>query len=78
MVTINQSIDEKKWINFVKIKFHLNENIEWHCMQLEFNFNSISIEFKYIEWNINCFNSTKFNSNSIHIHWIKFDLFQFN
>jgi hypothetical protein len=21
MVTINQSIDEKKWINFVKIKF---------------------------------------------------------
>jgi hypothetical protein len=27
----------KKTIDFVKIKFSLNENIEWHCMQLEFN-----------------------------------------
>ncbi len=27
----------KKWIDFVKIKFHLNENIEWHCMQLGLN-----------------------------------------
>jgi hypothetical protein len=25
----------------VKIKFHLNENIEWDCMQLELNSNSI-------------------------------------
>lgn len=23
----------------VEIKFHLNETIEWHYMQLEFNFN---------------------------------------
>jgi hypothetical protein len=29
-----------KKINFVKIKFQLNENIEWHCMQLELNSNS--------------------------------------
>jgi hypothetical protein len=27
----------KKRVNFVKIKFHSNENIEWHCMQLELN-----------------------------------------
>ncbi len=31
------SIDEKIWILFWKIKFHLDENIECHCMQLEFN-----------------------------------------
>jgi len=36
----------KKRITFVKIKLHLNENIEWHFMQLEFNWiiiQSISI-----------------------------------
>jgi len=27
----------EKWNYFVKIKFHLNENIEWHGMQLELN-----------------------------------------
>ncbi len=27
----------KTRIAFVRIKFHLNENIEWHCMQLELN-----------------------------------------
>ncbi len=27
----------KTWIDFVKIKFHSNENIEWHCIQLEVN-----------------------------------------
>jgi hypothetical protein len=43
----------KKWIDFVKNKFHLNENIEWHCMQLH-----------WIEFQLN-FNSTKFNLNSI-------------
>ncbi len=39
----------KKWIAFVKIKFHLNENVEWHCMQLELNMDSffIWIEFSY-------------------------------
>jgi len=41
----------KTWIDFVKIKFHSNENIEWHCIQLEFNsilkctqFNSIQLQ----------------------------------
>jgi hypothetical protein len=32
----------KKHIDFVKIKFHLNGNIGWHCMQLEFN------EYKFL------------------------------
>jgi hypothetical protein len=27
----------KRWIDFVEIKFHSRENIEWHCMQLESN-----------------------------------------
>jgi hypothetical protein len=27
LMRINQSIDKKKWIDFVKNKFHLNENI---------------------------------------------------
>ncbi len=31
----------KKWVGFVKIVFYLIENIEWHCMQLEFSTNSI-------------------------------------
>jgi hypothetical protein len=25
----------------LEIKFHLNENIEWHCMQLELNWNTL-------------------------------------
>jgi hypothetical protein len=32
----------------MKFKFHLNENIEWHCMQLELNsnkLNQIQIQF---------------------------------
>jgi len=37
-----------KWVYFVKIKFQLNENIEWCCMQLEFRFNSI--EFEFVNW----------------------------
>jgi hypothetical protein len=33
----------KKWIDFEEIKLwcYFNENIEWNCMHLEFNFNSI-------------------------------------
>jgi hypothetical protein len=31
----------KKWVDYLEIKFHLNENIKWHCMQLEVNSNSI-------------------------------------
>jgi hypothetical protein len=56
----------KKWIHFVIIKFHLNENIEWHCMHLELEFNSNLIQLNsniligiWIELNSN---STKFNS----------------
>jgi aspartate carbamoyltransferase regulatory subunit len=29
----------KKWINFVKIKCHWCENIEWNFLQLELNWN---------------------------------------
>jgi len=46
----------KKKVDFVKIKFHLNENIEWHCMHLELNQNLLilnPIEFKYIDWHLN-------------------------
>ncbi len=25
----------KKWIDFIEVKLHSNENIEWHWMQLE-------------------------------------------
>jgi len=53
-----------KKIDVVKIKLHLNENIEWHCMQFELNWiqifwfelNWIQIfwfEFKYIEGDLN-------------------------
>ncbi len=51
----------KKWVDFVKIKFDVNENIEWHCMQLElieFVFNQV--ESKVLNW--------------IKIHWINFKL----
>jgi hypothetical protein len=34
---INDSQLMEKWIDFMKIKFHMNENIEWHYMQLELN-----------------------------------------
>jgi hypothetical protein len=37
----------------VKTKFHLNENIEWHCMQLEFN--SIQIHWMEFEFNLTFF-----------------------
>jgi hypothetical protein len=33
----------KKWIDFVETKFHLNENIGCHCMQLEMELNLIQI-----------------------------------
>jgi hypothetical protein len=38
---VTQWNDEHKWVDFVKFKFHLNENIEWSCMQLELNPNLI-------------------------------------
>ncbi len=36
----------KKWIDFVETKFHLNENIECHCMQLEMELDLIQ-NFKF-------------------------------
>jgi len=43
-----------KKIDVVKIKLHLNENIEWHCMQFELNWIQIFwFEFKYIEGDFN-------------------------
>jgi hypothetical protein len=45
-----RSINEKK-IDFVKSKLHLNENIEWHCMQFELNWIRIflNLNLKKIE-----------------------------
>jgi len=42
----------KKKIDFVTIKFHLNENIEWHLHATWY-----WIEFKYIEWKLNSIES---------------------
>jgi hypothetical protein len=40
----------KKEIGFnVKIKFHLNESIKWHCMQIKFNWNGFQIDGEGIE-----------------------------
>lgn len=45
-----------KWWKKLEIKFNLNENIEWHCKQLElnsnlidFSLNSIELKFNWIE-----------------------------
>ncbi len=44
----------KTWIDFVQIKFHSNENIEWHCsMHLNLNWNSIWFNLDLIESNSN-------------------------
>jgi len=68
MVTITHIINDnerwKKWIDLVEIKFYLNENIKWHCMQFEMNSIEIkvslnSIEFKFLNWTW--------------IHWFKFE-----
>ncbi len=38
----------KNWIDFVKMKFQLNKNIEWHCMQLALNWIYVNwTEFKF-------------------------------
>jgi hypothetical protein len=37
----------KNYNDFVKIKFYSHENIEWHCMQLEFKLNWIEFESIY-------------------------------
>jgi hypothetical protein len=42
----------KNQIDFVKIKFHPNENIKWNCMQFELISNStIGLRFNWIEKN---------------------------
>jgi hypothetical protein len=59
----------RKWFDFVKSKFHLSENIEWHYMQLEFNspwnglkFNGVAIPWNWIQFYLN---SVELTSNSI-------------
>jgi hypothetical protein len=32
---------------FVKIKIHLNENIDWYCIQLELNLDLFEFESKF-------------------------------
>ncbi len=52
----------KNQIDFVKIKFHPNENIKWNCMQFELNSNStIGLRFNWIE--------RKWNENWWKIYW---------
>jgi hypothetical protein len=41
----------EKWIDFVKIKFHLNENIEWYYMQFDLKFHSLQLRFNLIQFN---------------------------
>jgi hypothetical protein len=44
----------KKWINVVKIKFHINENMKWHCLKLEldwiWNLIQLKLNWIQIEW----------------------------
>jgi hypothetical protein len=52
------TINDDEMMKKMKINFHLNENIEWHCLQLELiliqiQLNLDEIEFKNIEWNSN-------------------------
>jgi hypothetical protein len=39
-----QWIDQNNWVELVKVKLYLNENIECHHMQIEWN--GIQIQFK--------------------------------
>jgi hypothetical protein len=60
-----QSTNKNKLIKkFVEINFHSNENIEWHCMQLEFKY--IETKLKYIKWNSNLI-ALKFIWNKIEL-----------
>ncbi len=60
----------KKWVDFVKIMFHLIENIEWHCMQLELNTNSIV-------WIPTCY-QTKARILNFFYSWISWPVAKFN
>jgi N-glycosylase/DNA lyase len=41
----------KEWIDFFKIKLQLNENIEWHYMHLELNWNEMKLNSNLVELN---------------------------
>ncbi len=60
----------KNWIDFVKIKFHLIETIEWHCMQLEFNPIPIELNPTPIELNPT---PIELNPISVELNWIQQD-----
>ncbi len=50
----NNNLLMRKWSNFVEIKFHSNENIKWHCIQLELNWIQIqNFILNSIQWNFN-------------------------
>jgi hypothetical protein len=75
----------KEWVDFVKSKFHLNENIEWHCTQFvltTFQFNQIP-RFNSIWVELELKNILNLNTlNAIHIQLsldsIELDLVELN
>ncbi len=57
---------------FMEIKFQLNENIPWHCMQLELIW--IEVKFSAIQVELS-FNWIEFKClNWIELNWIQFQL----
>ncbi len=70
--------DDQLWktnVDFVEIKFHLNENNEWHFFFNWIGFKLHWVEFKYIEW-ILIWNSIekKCYANWRKRYWIFFSL----
>jgi hypothetical protein len=43
----DDEITKKRKVDVVKIKFHLNENVAWHYMQFELNWNSSSTSIRW-------------------------------
>jgi hypothetical protein len=59
----------KNWVGFVKIKFHLNENIEWHATWIKIKIlisTWIQVKFEELEFNLEITIST-LNSTRIEI-----------
>jgi hypothetical protein len=54
-------------MDFLEIKFYLNENFEWHYMEIEFNSRFV-ILFKNIKWNSNSIEE-KWNANWCRRYW---------
>jgi hypothetical protein len=52
----------KWWAEKWKINFHLNENIEWHCMQPKLNWNFIQLNLIQIQFDLSRFNRI--------LHWL--------